>query len=162
MKDKRKEIIRDLLGDFAEDSGEEEENTENDKVENSKKSNFGLDDEEAFKLNKIMKRPAKRLKKVKKVSDVMKAEIIEEGLVPNYNVSIPSFTNKEKELFNEIREKLVEVAVAQDDFKVDEDSFISEVKQFLRTKGVRDVDRSSAQISQEMLGYGKNRSYDQR
>ncbi len=85
----------------------------------------------------------------------MKAEIIEEGLVPNYNVSIPSFTIKEKELFNEIREKLVEVAVAQEDFKVDEDSFITEVKQFLRTKGVRDVDRLSAQISQEMLGYGK-------
>jgi flagellar protein FlaI len=85
----------------------------------------------------------------------MKAEIIEEGLVPNYNVSIPTFTNKEKELFNEIREKLVEVAVAQEDFKVDEDSFIIEVKQFLRTKGVRDVDRLSAQISQEMLGYGK-------
>ena len=81
MKDKRKEIIRDLLGDFAEDSGEEEESTENDEVEKSKKSNFGLDDEEAFKLNKIMKKPAKRskkVKKVKKVSDVMKAEIIEE------------------------------------------------------------------------------------
>jgi flagellar protein FlaI len=158
MKDKRKEIIRDLLGDFAEVSGDEEEHTEIDKVENSKKSNFGLDEDEAFKLNKIMKKPVKRskkVKKVKKVSDVMKAEIIEEGLIPNYNVSIPSFSVKEKELFNEIREKLVEVAVAQDDFKVDENSFITEVKQFLRTKGVRDVDRLSAQISQEMLGYGK-------
>ena len=39
MKDKRKEIIRDLLEDFADDSGEEEESTEIDKVENSKKSN---------------------------------------------------------------------------------------------------------------------------
>jgi len=155
MKDKRKEIIRDLLGDFAEDGGDEDERTEIDEVENSKKSNFGLDDDEAFKLNKIMKKPSKRSKKVKKVSDVMKPEIIEEGLVPNYNVSIPSFSTYEKELFKEIREKLVEVAVAQDDFKVDENSFITEVKQFLRTKGVRDVDRLSAQISQEMLGYGK-------
>ncbi len=156
MKDKRKEIIRDLLGDFAEEDGNAEESTEINKEENPKKSNnFGLDDDEAFKLDKIMKKPSKRSKKVKKVSDVMKPEIIEEGLVPNYNVNIPSFSDKEKALFHEIREKLVEVAVAQEDFKVDEDSFTMEVKQFLRTKGVRDVDRLAAQISQEMLGYGK-------
>jgi flagellar protein FlaI len=159
MRDKRKEIIRDLLGDFAEEedgymdeAGEEEEEEVNRKV----KERISDPDEEVFNLDKIIKKPSKKkTKKIKKVSDVMKAEIIEEGLVPNYNVTIPSFSSKERQLFNEIREKLVEVAVTQDDFKVDEDSFIKEVKQFLRTKGVRDVDRLSAQISQEMLGYGK-------
>ncbi len=63
MKDKRKEIIRDLLGDFADDSGEEEESTEIDKVENAKKSKFGLDEDEAFKLNNMMKRPAETIQK---------------------------------------------------------------------------------------------------
>ncbi len=155
MKDKRKEIIRDLLGDFAEEEGIEEESIELNKEEDHDQRNFGSDDEEPFKLDKIMKRPSKRSKNVKKVSDVMKAEIIEEGLVPHYNVRIPSFTTNEKEIFSEIREKLVEVAVAQEDFKVDENSFIGEVKEFLRSKGVRDVDRLAAQISQEMLGYGK-------
>jgi flagellar protein FlaI len=159
MRDKRKEIIRDLLGDFAEEedgymdeAGEEEE----EEVKRKVKERISDPDEEVFNLDKIIKKPSKKkTKKIKKVSDVMKAEIIEEGLVPNYNVTIPSFSSKERQLFNEIREKLVEVAVTQDDFKVDEDSFIKEVKQFLRTKGVRDVDRLSAQISQEMLGYGK-------
>jgi len=33
--------------------------------------------------------------------------------------------------------------------------FIGEVKEFLRSKGVRDVDRLATQISQEMLGYGQ-------
>lgn len=159
MRDKRKEIIRDLLGDFAEEEdgymdedGEEEE----EEVKRKVKDKISDSDEEVFNLDKIIKKPSKKkTKKIKKVSDVMKAEIIEEGLVPNYNVTIPSFSSKERQLFNEIREKLVEVAVTQDDFKVDEDSFINEVKQFLRSRGVRDVDRLSAQISQEMLGYGK-------
>lgn len=156
MKDKRKEIIRDLLGDFAEDEGNDELEKVEEREETTKnKTNFGLDDEDTFKLDKIMKKPSKRSKKIKKVSDVMKAEIIEEDLVPNYNVSVPSFTVKEKELFNEIREKLVEVAVTQEDFKVDEDSFVREVKQFLRSRGIRDVDRLATQIAQEMLGYGK-------
>ncbi len=159
MRDKRKEIIRDLLGDFADEEVEEEDVTrdkEDDEVKRKVKEVISDSDEEVFKLDKIIKKPSKKkTKKIKKVSDVMKAEIIEEGLVPNYNVTIPSFSAKERQLFNEIREKLVEVAVTQDDFKVDEDSFIGEVKQFLRSRGVRDVDRLSAQISQEMLGYGK-------
>ena len=96
------------------------------------------------------------LKSVKKVSDVLKAEIVEEGLIPNYNVSLPKFSEKERLIFNEVREKLVEVAVAQgEDFRIDEGSFIGEVKEFLRSKGVRDVDRLATQISQEMLGYGQ-------
>lgn len=158
MRDKRKEIIRDLLGDFAEEEDSEEDVPQEEEREVRRKPRKVISDEEddTFKLDNIIKNPSKKkTKKIKKVSDVMKAEIIEEGLVPNYNVTIPSFSAKERQLFNEIREKLVEVAVTQDDFKVDEDSFIGEVKQFLRTKGVRDVDRLSAQISQEMLGYGK-------
>lgn len=161
MRDNRKEIIRDLLGDFA-DEGEEQEqypvsDDEDETVKRKvKKVISDSDEDDAFQLDKIIEKPSrKKNKKIKKVSDVMKAEIIEEGLIPNYNVAIPSFSTKERQLFNEIREKLVEVAVTQDDFKVDEESFIAECKQFLRAKGVRDVDRLSAQISQEMLGYGK-------
>lgn len=164
MRDKRKEIIRDLLGDFADEEDEKEveevtkDEEEDVEIKESKRKVKEVisDSDEEFNLDKIIKKPSKKkTKKIKKVSDVMKAEIIEEGLVPNYNVTIPSFTTKERQIFNEIREKLVEVAVTQDDFKVDEDSFISEVKQFLRSRGIRDVDRLSAQISQEMLGYGK-------
>lgn len=160
MRDKRKEIIRDLLGNFADEEEVDEEiysrDDEEEEVKKRVKDVISESDEEAFRLDKIINKPKERkLKKIKKVSDVMKAEIIEEGLVPNYNVSVPNLTATEREIFNEIREKLVEVAVTQDDFKVDEDSFIVEVKQFLRSRGVRDVDRLSAQISQEMLGYGK-------
>lgn len=160
MRDKRKEIIRDLLGDFADEEEEEEgyvpKEEEDEPVKRKVRKVISDSDDEAFNIDKLIEKPSrKRTKKIKKVSDVMKAEIIEEGLIPNYNVTIPTFSAKEKQLYNEIREKLVEVAVTQDDFQVDEESFIVECKQFLRSRGVRDVDRLSSQISQEMLGYGK-------
>lgn len=155
MKDKRKEIIRDLLGDFAEDEEDEDTIYSESREEKPRREKMAVSDDEVFKLDKIMKKPSRHTKKIKKVSDVMKAEIIEEGLVPHYNVAVPSFSSKEREIFNEIREKLVEVAVAQEDFQVDADNFIRQVKDYLRVKGVRDVDRLSTQIAQEMLGYGK-------
>ncbi|NYB51470.1 MAG: CpaF family protein [Methanobacteriaceae archaeon] len=160
MKDKRKEILKDLLGEF----GSEEENEtvvqEEDfsiPVEEKEPLIPDEEDEEEFTLDKIMKKPPKRTKKVRKsVSKGLKAEIIEEGLIPKYNVSVPHFSDKEEMIFNEVREKLVEVAVSQgEEFNIDEDSFIGEVKQFLRTRGVRDVERLATQISQVMLGYGK-------
>ncbi|WP_425438286.1 CpaF family protein [Methanobacterium alcaliphilum] len=90
------------------------------------------------------------------MSEGLKAEIIEEELVPNYNVSVPKFSDNEKQLLNEIREKLVEVAVSKgDEFRIDETSFLKEVKEFLRMKGIRNVDKLASQISQEMLGYGE-------
>lgn len=176
MKDKRKEILRDLLGEFgseeeaAEEAAEEREYTippesETPKVleKEEEEEEYGEEEEEEgeeFSLDKIMEKKAKakrpKTKKVRKISDVMKAEIIEEGLIPKYNVSVPRFTDKEKLIFNEIREKLVEVAVAQgEEFNVNEESFVGEVKQFLRARGVRDVEKLAAQISQQMLGYGK-------
>jgi len=159
MRDKRKEIIRDLLGDFADEEegeGYVPREEEDEPVKRKVRKVISDSDDEAFNIDKLIEKPSrKRTKKIKKVSDVMKAEIIEEGLIPNYNVTIPTFSAKERQLYNEIREKLVEVAVTQDDFQVDEESFIVECKQFLRSRGVRDVDRLSAQISQEMLGYGK-------
>jgi flagellar protein FlaI len=164
MKDKRKEILKDLLGEFGsdEDSGEdltEEEEyplpRKKEKVSSVLEKVQEKEDEE-FTLDKIMKKPPKRTKKVRKASDGLKAEIIEEGLIPKYNVSVPHFSEKEELIFNEVREKLVEVAVAQgEEFNIDEESFIGEVKQFLRTRGVRDVERLATQISQVMLGYGK-------
>ncbi|AXV38757.1 MAG: secretion protein [Methanobacterium sp. BRmetb2] len=90
------------------------------------------------------------------MTEDVKAEIIEEGLIPNYNVSVPKFSDREKQLLTEIREKLVEVAVAKgEEFRLDEKTFVGEVKEFLRTKGVRNIDKLAAQISQEMLGYGE-------
>ena len=164
MKDKRKEILKDLLGEFGsdEDSGEDlaEEKEyplprKKEKVSSVLEKVQETEDEE-FTLDKIMKKPPKRTKKVRKASDGLKAEIIEEGLIPKYNVSVPHFSEKEELIFNEVREKLVEVAVAQgEEFNIDEESFIGEVKQFLRTRGVRDVERLATQISQVMLGYGK-------
>jgi flagellar protein FlaI len=158
MSDKRKEILKDLLGEFASDDEVEETSEEQDYPPPTKLDSHKTDEEEdTFSLDKILKSPRSRKSpKVKKTPDELKAEIIEEGLVPKYNVSVPHFSEKEALIFNEIREKLVEVAVAQgDDFRVDEDSFKGEVRQFLVAKGVRDVDRLSTQISQEMLGYGK-------
>ncbi|PKL67484.1 MAG: secretion protein [Methanobacteriales archaeon HGW-Methanobacteriales-1] len=103
-----------------------------------------------------MQKPVKSQKIIKKTTDNSRAEIIEEDLIPEYNVSVPKFSDSEKQLLNEIREKLVEVAVSKgEDFKIDESSFINEVKEFLRMKGVRNIDKLSAQISQEMLGYGE-------
>jgi archaeal flagellar protein FlaI len=158
MSDKRKEILKDLLGEFGSDE-ETEETREEDSVPTKKRVREIVEEEEdGFSLDKIMKKAPRSPKrpKVKSSTNELKAEIIEEGLVPKYNVSVPHFSEKESLIFNEIREKLVEVAVSQgQDFRVDEDSFKSEVKQFLISKGIRDVDRLSTQISQEMLGYGK-------
>jgi flagellar protein FlaI len=159
MSDKRKEILKDLLGEFGSDDEAEETSEEQDYPLPTKEEDPKIEEEEdAFSLDKIMKKAPRSPKrpKAKRSSDELKAEIIEEGLVPKYNVSVPHFSEKESLIFNEIREKLVEVAVSQgDDFRVDEDSFKGEVKQFLISKGVRDVDRLATQISQEMLGYGK-------
>ena len=128
MRDKRKEIIRDLLGDFAdeEEGGEYIPREEEDEpVKRKDRKVISDSDEDAFNIDKLIDKPSrKKTKKIKKVSDVMKAEIIEEVLIPNYNVTIPTFSAKERNLYNEIREKLVELAVTQDDFQVDEASFI--------------------------------------
>jgi archaeal flagellar protein FlaI len=160
MTDKRKEILKDLLGEFGSDEETEETIEEEDSSLTTKErvQEVVEEEEDSFSLDKIMKKDPRSPKrpKVKRTPDALKAEIIEEGLVPKYNVSVPHFSEKESLIFNEIREKLVEVAVSQgDDFRVDEDSFKGEVKQFLIAKGVRDVDRLATQISQEMLGYGK-------
>ena len=161
MKDKRKEILRDLLGEFASDDDVAEESNDIFRSKSEDKEEIieepSEDSEEPeFNLDKVMKRPSRRPKTVKKVSNVLKAEIVEDGLIPNYNVNLPKFSDNERKIFNEVREKLVEVAVAQgEDFRIDEGSFIGEVKEFLRSKGVRDVDRLATQISQEMLGYGQ-------
>ena len=164
MKDKRKEILKDLLGEFGSEEdqdGDLAEEKEYSLPREKKKVSSVLEkvqeeEEEEFTLDKIMKKPPKRTKKVRKASDGLKAEIIEEGLIPKYNVSVPHFSDKEELIFNEVREKLVEVAVSQgEEFNIDEESFIGEVKQVLRTRGVRDVERLATQISQVMLGYGK-------
>ena len=75
------------------------------------------EDEDKFSLDNLLtetKRPdrPKPKKKVKRTSKAFQPEIIEEGLVPRYNVSVPHFTEKETLIFNEVREKLVEVAVS--------------------------------------------------
>lgn len=227
MKNKRKEILRDLLGEFGSsddltDDRDERKNevadepvkeqqyepiqteSEQEKQENlsgrseyeedrseryefersesaenrpekRERRSFFDDDDDGFKLDNIMggsenkstssrtvkepvesEKPKRRPKKMKKTSHGVKAEIIEDGIIPLYNVSVPKFTERERQLLNEIREKLVEVAVSQgDNFQVNEESFAGEVKEFLKMKGVRDTDKLAAQISQEMLGYGE-------
>ena len=176
MKQKRKDILKDLLGEFgSEDYSEDTENDSDDNLQEvefeevitpEEKPQTWLDEaeeeeeeeeeEEAFNLEKIMQKQSKPQKTVKKTTDSSRAEIIEEDLIPQYNVSVPKFSDNEKQLLNEIREKLVEVAVSKgDEFKIDESSFINEVKEFLRMKGIRNTDKLAAQISQEMLGYGE-------
>ena len=227
MKNKRKEILRDLLGEFgsSDDLTGNRDERENEVVEEpvkeqeyepmqpeyeqerqedldgrseyveerpekpdferseyaedrseQKRRSFFDDDDDGFKLDNIMggsvdkatsnrmskepvepaEKPKRRPKKMRKTPNGIKAEIIEDGLIPLYNVSVPKFTERERQLLNEIREKLVEVAVSQgDNFQVNEESFAGEVKEFLKMKGVRDTDKLAAQISQEMLGYGE-------
>ncbi len=170
MKDKRKEILKDLLGEFgSEDEGVDEGGVEEEVVKEDYPSppekNEPIipeeEDEDKFSLDNLLtetKRPdrPKPKKKVKRTSKAFQPEIIEEGLVPRYNVSVPHFREKETLIFNELREKLVEVAVSQgEEFNIDGEQFIGEVKQFLRGRGVRDVEKLATQISQVMLGYGK-------
>ncbi|MBM4240607.1 MAG: CpaF family protein [Euryarchaeota archaeon] len=193
MKQKRKELLRELLGEFGsdEDAGSSEDGAEELKIEEEPKAEkieeeffpeeepkaekieeeffpeeepkaekieeeFFPEEEDKFELDKIMEKPSKLPKKVKKRTNAMKAEISEEGLIPAYHVSVPKFSENEKHLLNEIREKLVEVAVSKGDgFKIEEKTFVKEVKQFLRSRGVRNIDKLAAQISQEMLGYGE-------
>ncbi|MDI6645077.1 MAG: CpaF family protein [Methanobacteriaceae archaeon] len=161
MKEKRKEILKDLLGEFgsSEDSSvdteeelEDELKPERDEMENIL---FGGEEEDSD-IEAVVKKASKPKKRIKKMTEDVKAEIIEEGLIPNYNVSVPKFSDRERQLLTEIREKLVEVAVAKgEEFRLDENTFVGEVKEFLRTKGVRNIDKLASQISQEMLGYGE-------
>lgn len=220
MRNKRKEILRDLLGEFGSEDGESDESenpeektyeepvkeqseefkyvpekleppedlainpflsdkskqdTENTSTESymprkierkEERPSFFDDDEGGYKLDSIMgsepavdkviDKPKRRTKKIKKMGEGIKAEIIEEGLIPSYNVNVPKFTERERQLLNEIREKLVEVAVSQgESFNIEESSFIGEVKEFLKMKGIRDTEKLAAQISQEMLGYAQ-------
>lgn len=218
MRDKRKEILRDLLGEFG-SSEETDSNTEYnketiektveepeyipEKLENdrkelfeqryrpekveqemeeedlfaqlnrSKKSEaaeiksriFDEKEEDPFQLDKIMEdsevesireKPKRRSQTTNTLSKGIKAEIIEDGLIPSYNVNVPKFTDRERQLLNEIREKLVEAAVSKgDSFQIDQGSFIDEVKEFLKMRGVRDTQKLASQISQEMLGYAQ-------
>ncbi|MDI9615421.1 ATPase, T2SS/T4P/T4SS family [Methanothermobacter sp.] len=143
MRDKRKEILREILGEFAAD---EEATPREEKRERPAESEF--------KVEKVLEKPAP--KPAPRGPDIKDVEIIEGDLIPKYKVSLPKFSEKERELLNEIREKLVEVAVSKgEDFRIDESTFMSEVKEFLRVKGVRNVDKLAKQISQEMLGYGE-------
>ncbi|QHN08342.1 ATPase, T2SS/T4P/T4SS family [Methanothermobacter sp. THM-2] len=143
MRDKRKEILREILGEFAAD---EEATPREEKRERPAESEF--------KVEKVLEKPAP--KPVPRGPDIKDVEIIEGDLIPKYKVSLPKFSEKERELLNEIREKLVEVAVSKgEDFRIDESTFMSEVKEFLKMKGVRNVDKLAKQISQEMLGYGE-------
>ncbi len=169
MKQKRKDILKELLGEFGTDetAGDEEDfSLEESPV--SQEEDFFIpeeedkevfapeEEEETFSLDKIMEKPSKPQRSFKKRATLEEAEILEEDLIPKYNVSVPKFSDTERQLLNEIREKLVEVAVSQgDEFKIDEGSFIKEVKEFLRMKGVRNIDKLASQISQEMLGYGE-------
>ena len=124
MKDKRKEILRDLLGEFATDGEPEDEKGEAPEETPVRRDLHDNGEEESFKLDKIMKKPSKKApKKMKKVSGGSEAEIVKEGVIPHYNVTLPKFSDSEQELFDEIRGKLVEVAVSQgEDFNIDEDS----------------------------------------
>ncbi|MFB2623314.1 CpaF family protein [Methanothermobacter sp. KEPCO-1] len=143
MRDKRKEILREILGEFAAD---EEATPREEKRERPAESEF--------KVEKVLEKPSP--KPAPRGPDIKDVEIIEGDLIPKYKVSLPKFSEKERELLNEIREKLVEVAVSKgEDFRIDESTFMSEVKEFLRMKGVRNVDKLAKQISQEMLGYGE-------
>ena len=143
MRDKRKEILREILGEFAAD---EEATPREEKRERSAESEF--------KVEKVLEKPSP--KPAPRGPDIKDVEIIEGDLIPKYKVSLPKFSEKERELLNEIREKLVEVAVSKgEDFRIDESTFMSEVKEFLKMKGVRNVDKLAKQISQEMLGYGE-------
>ncbi len=161
MKEKRKEILKDLLGEFgsSEESDEDRGEELNDEFEPEREKMedilFGGEEEDTD-IEKVVKKSSRPKKRIKKMTEDVKAEIIEEGLIPNYNVSVPKFSDREKQLLTEIREKLVEVAVAKgEEFRLDEKTFVGEVKEFLRTKGVRNIDKLAAQISQEMLGYGE-------
>ncbi|MGB9837866.1 ATPase, T2SS/T4P/T4SS family [Methanothermobacter sp.] len=143
MRDKRKEILREILGEFAAD---EEAASREEKREKPAESEF--------KVEKVLEKPSP--KPAPRGPDIKDVEIIEGELIPKYKVSLPKFSEKERELLNEIREKLVEVAVSKgEDFRIDESTFMSEVKEFLKMKGVRNVDKLAKQISQEMLGYGE-------
>ncbi|WP_429224007.1 CpaF family protein [Methanobacterium oryzae] len=126
---------------------------------------FDEKEEDPFQLDKIMEdsevesireKPKRRSQTTNTLSKGIKAEIIEDGLIPSYNVNVPKFTDRERQLLNEIREKLVEAAVSKgDSFQIDQGSFIDEVKEFLKMRGVRDTQKLASQISQEMLGYAQ-------
>jgi len=180
MRNKRKEILRDLLGEFGSyDANKEDEGLSEEKTHESsgsylsheikrkkEKSLFFNDNEYGYiqdpiiknepAVEKVIDKPKRQSKKIKKMTGGIRAEIIEDGLIPSYNVNVPKFTRYERQLLNEIREKLVDVAVSQgENFKIDESSFIGEVKEFLKMKSVRDTDKLATQISQEMLGYAQ-------
>lgn len=159
MKQKRKEILRELLGEFGSDEYSENNvilESESEPIKESEKPDVDSKAEDSFDISKIMEKKSKPQKSIKRKTPVIKPEIIEEDLIPNYNINVPKFTDKERVLLNHIREKLVDMAVSKGDkFHIDEDTFTKEVKEFLKIKGVSNIDKLASQISQEMLGYGQ-------
>ncbi len=153
MNRKRKDILRELLGEFG--SGEETEPIEEEEELKTEEMEeiFVPKEKEKLKLGEIIKKPPKE---IKKIEGATKVEITKEELIPLYKVHVPKFTESENKLIKEIREKLVEIAVSKGEkFEIDEDSFIEEIKEFLKIRGARNIDKLAKQIFQEMLGYGK-------
>lgn len=144
---------------------QEESILDNQTSEETKDDSFDLfggdsqGDDDGLDLESIMKRKAERKSKEPTKSSSgssSAAEIIEDGAVPLYKVSRPEFNEEEKKLLDEIRDKLVESAVARgEELNVEEGAFLNEIKEFLRVKGIRNVDKLAKQISQEMIGYGQ-------
>ncbi|ADP77279.1 type II secretion system protein E [Methanothermus fervidus DSM 2088] len=131
-KDALKEL-REILGDFG------SENFDEDIIGEEKR-----------------KKPLPEITKDKKSTTVFKEESEIEDL-PKYIVKVPEFTKKEKELMDEIRDRLVDTVLSrEEEFRIDKKTFKKEVKRFLKRRGIiRNVDEIAERITQEMLGYGK-------
>ncbi len=159
MKQKRKEILRELLGEFGSEDYSDNNiipESEPEQMKESEKPDRDIKSEDSFDIGRIMEKKPKPQKSIKRKTPVIKPEIIEETLIPKYNINVPKFTDKERALLNDIREKLVDLAVSKGDkFQIDEETFTREVKEFLKIKGISNIDKLASQISQEMLGYGQ-------
>ena len=146
----QEEVYQENTPSFEEPQYEQPQYEETPKFDEPKKEDDSLnifDDsgDDGLNIEEIMKKKAERKANAptkSKSGSNSAAEIIEDGAVPLYKVTRPEFSEKEKELLDEIRDKLVESAVARgEELNVDGDAFLNEIKEFLRVKGIRNVDK---------------------
>ncbi|MDR0900679.1 MAG: CpaF family protein [Methanobrevibacter sp.] len=85
---------------------------------------------------------------------------MDNNIVPKYELIKPNFSNKEKELLDELRTNLVDLAISSgDDFNFDEIAIINDIKNFLKIKLSRIPEMSEEGISREDNSYIEELAY---
>lgn len=91
------------------------------------------------------------------------------GIIPKYKLLKPNFSNEEKELLEELRSNLVDLAISSGDkFQINEGALLRDIKEFLKLKlsneglngnnndhSHENIDKLANKLFEEIIGYGE-------